>query len=77
MLPPLKGYHYYVFVMPHEKPPPSMLLWATCFHRPFSGIHVYKGPMHLRAFTSDDKAVGWIDKLVAQVDKVELRDETA
>ena len=42
-----------------------------------SEIHVYKGPMHLRAFTSDDKAVGSIAKLGAQVDKVVVRDETA
>ena len=77
MLPPLKGDHCYVFVMPHEKPPPSMLLWATCFHGPFSGIHVYEGPMHPRAFNSDDKAVGWVDKLVAQVDKAVVQGETA
>ena len=77
MLPPLIGDYCYAFLMPHEKPPPSMLSGATCFHRPFSGIHIYRGPMHPRTFNSDDKAVRWVDKLVAQVDKAVVRGETA
>ena len=54
-----------------------MLSWATCFHRPFSGIHVYRGPMHPRTFTLDDKAVGQVYKAVAQVDKAVKRVEKA
>ena len=48
---------------------PSMLSWATCFHRPLSGIHVYRDPMHPRALTSDDKAVGRVDKAISKVGK--------
>ena len=77
MLPPHKGDHCYVFVIPHEKPPPSMLSWATWFNGPLSGIHVYRGPMHPRAFTSDDKAVGRVAKEVGQVDKEVYLDDMA
>ena len=77
MLPPHKGDHCYVFVIPHEKPPPSMLSWATWFNGPLSGIHVYRGPMHPRTFTLDDKAVGQVYKAVTQVDKAVKRVEKA